>query len=337
VNAVTGPSRRNPLRRVEWVLDESPLSRSQRATRVRLVIGGLFFAYGLLLVALNAAHGTVGYAPIIFLVLALPILFNRLGRIGRYFLPVVLGLFAYGSTAAYVDKYKLTVHYSMQIDIDRWLGGGTIPTIWLQQHLYNGHTRVLESACVVFYTGHFMIPLALGVALALTNRSEDFKFLMFSMLTVSVFAACTFLVAPTAPPWLADQHGYLTGVHELLKQTLRDLHLSTLAAIEGDPSKYNVTAALPSLHTAYPFICLVAAARARLARPLTAFLAVNFLGVVFSIVYLGEHYVIDVVAGVAYATVALLVVRAALHGAGATELPTSNPPHAEEARASTGI
>ncbi len=335
MNAVAGPSRRNALRRVEWVLDESPLSRSQRATRARLVIGGLFLAYGLLLVALNAVHGTVGYAPFIFLVLALPILFNRLGRIGRYFLPVVLGLFAYGSAAAYVDKYKLTVHYSMQIDIDRWLGGGTLPTIWLQQHLYNGHTRVLESACVAFYAGHFMIPLALGVALALTNRSEDFKFLMFSMLTVSVLAACTFLVAPTAPPWLAEQHGYLTGVHELLKQSLRDLHLSALAEIEGDATKYDVTAALPSLHTAYPFICLVAAAQARLSRPLTAALAINFFGVVFSIVYLGEHYVIDVVAGVGYAAVALLVVRAALQGALEAHSATGSPQRAEEARAPT--
>jgi hypothetical protein len=294
------------------VLDDSPLSRSARATRVRHVVGLLFIAYGVLLFAISASHSHFGATPLVFIVLALPILFNRLGRLGRYFLPVILGLFAYSTAASYVDKYKLSVHYDLQIAVDRWLGHGTIPTAWLQAHLYHGHTGALETACVAFYTGHFWIPLAVGVALALLNRSEDFKFLMFSILAVSILGAITFLLAPTAPPWLAAQHGHLTGVHEILKQSLGDLHLTAFATVEGDPTKYDVTAAVPSLHTAYPLICLVAAARARLPRAAIAALTANFLGVIFAIVYMGEHYVFDVVVGAGYAGFALLLVRQAL-------------------------
>jgi hypothetical protein len=312
LDASKPPTYKNPLRRVEWVLDDSPLSRSAKATRIRHVVGLLFIAYGALLFAISASQGQFGAAPFVFVVLALPILFNRLGRLGRYFLPVILGLFAYSTAASYVDKYKLGVHYDMQIDVDRWLAHGTTPTVWLQAHLYHGHTGALETACVVFYTGHFWIPLAVGVALALLNRSEDFKFLMFSILAVSLLGAITFLLAPTAPPWLAAQHGHLAGVHEILKQSLSDLHLTAFAAVEGDPTKYDVTAAVPSLHTAYPLICLVAAARARLPRTAVAALAANFAGVVFAIVYMGEHYVFDVFAGAAYAGVALLLVRQAL-------------------------
>jgi hypothetical protein len=309
--ASEAPPRRSVLRRVEWILDESPVSRSGRAMRIRWVIGSLFLAYGVLLEVVNAVRGTIAFVPFVFVVLALPILFNRLGRLGRYFLPVCLGLFAYGTAGSYVDKYKLTVHYAFQIRADRLLGGGTVPAVWLQQHLYDGHTRVLEAVCVGFYGGHFFIPLLLGLALALRNRSADFRFLMFGILTVSVFGAFTFLLMPTAPPWLAVREGHLTGVHEILKLGLRDLHLSALAAVEGDPTKYDVTAAVPSLHTAYPLICLVTAFRARLPRPVVGALALNLLGVVFAIVYMGEHYVFDVIAGAAYASVALFVVHLA--------------------------
>jgi len=313
------PSYRNPLQRIEWVLDESPLSKSAKATHVRHVVGALFFVYGLLLLGINTSHGTLAYAPFIFLLLSLPILFNRLGRLGRYFLPVTLALFAYGTAASYVDKYKLTVYYQPQIDFDRWLGNGTLPTIWLQQHLYHGHPGVLESICVVFYASHFAVPLALGLLLALLNRSGDFKFLMFGILAVSVLGAITFLVAPTAPPWLADRDGYVTGVHELLKQGLQHMHLSALAQLIGDPTKYDVTAAAPSLHTAYPLICIVAAARARLPKVVIGTLVVNVLGVVFAIVYMGEHYVFDVLVGAAYAAVAIAIVRKAI----ATESPSA--------------
>jgi hypothetical protein len=170
---------------------------------------------------------------------------------------------------------------------------------------------VLDSICVVFYASHFAVPLALGLLLALLNRSRDFKFLMFGILAVSVLGAITFLIAPTAPPWLADRNGYVTGVHEILKQGLRHMHLSELAQLVGDPKRYDVTAAAPSLHTAYPLICIVAAARARLPRVVVGALVVNLIGVVFAIVYMGEHYVFDVVVGAAYAALAMLIVRTA--------------------------
>jgi membrane-associated phospholipid phosphatase len=225
---------------------------------------------------------------------------------------VALALVAYGTAASYVDKYKLTVYYQPQIEFDRWLGNGTLPTVWLQQHLYHGHPGVLESVCVVFYASHFAIPLALGLLLALLNRSSDFKFLMFGILAVSVLGAITFLVAPTAPPWLANRDGYVTGVHELLKQGLDHMHLSALAQLVGDPTKYDVTAAAPSLHTAYPLICIIAAARARLPKIVISALVINLFGVVFAIVYMGEHYVFDVLVGTAYAVVAVAIVRKAM-------------------------
>jgi membrane-associated phospholipid phosphatase len=202
------------------------------------------------------------------------------------------------AASTYASSLHLGVHYKPQIDFDRALTlGHGLPTVALQHHLYHGHTGPLEALAVAAYAGHFMIPFALTAGLALARRSQSIRLLMFSLLTASVAAMVVFVVAPTAPPWLAEQHGYITGVHHILKQSLADLHMSSLAAAEGDGSKYDITAAMPSLHTAWALLCFLAARRARLPRAATAFLALNVAVVVFSIVYTGEHYVADVLAG----------------------------------------
>jgi membrane-associated phospholipid phosphatase len=62
----------------------------------------------------------------------------------------------------------------------------------------------------------------------------------------------------------------------------------------------NPVAANPSLHAALPFVGFLALLRLRspLAWPLLAWC----VAVWFSVIYLGEHYVLDVVAGVVLAT-----------------------------------
>ena len=54
---------------------------------------------------------------------------------------------------------------------------------------------------------------------------------------------------------------------------------------------------MPSLHVAFPVVCLLVALRARLPRLVVAAFALNVLAVVFAIVYMGEHYVFDALAG----------------------------------------
>jgi membrane-associated phospholipid phosphatase len=64
----------------------------------------------------------------------------------------------------------------------------------------------------------------------------------------------------------------------------------------------NPVAALPSLHSALPFLGYLAL---RDIRPRLAWLALAWCGLVWtSVVYLGEHYVVDVVTGVGLASVA---------------------------------
>jgi PAP2 superfamily len=314
VNTIAGaeaPSWRRPLRRIEWVLDQSSAAQSATASSARAFVGVLFLVYGQLQFGIEAKHDDVRPLPLFFVVFAIPMFTNRLGSFGRYFLPVFIGLFAYGAAASYATRFKLHVHYLPQIKFDRLLTfRGEVPSAWLQQHLYHGHTGPLEALAVLAYCGHFFVPFALGAALIVTRRVRNFNLLMFSILTAAIAAMVVFVAMPTAPPWLAAQEGHLTGVHHILKQALYDLHMSSLGAVEGDASKYDVTAAVPSLHTTFPLLCLLAARHARLPRPVIVALSVNLLAVVFAIVYTGEHYVADVAAGAVLAVAAWRIVLA---------------------------
>jgi membrane-associated phospholipid phosphatase len=86
------------------------------------------------------------------------------------------------------------------------------------------------------------------------------------------------------------------------------MHLGGLASMDGDPSHYNVVAALPSMHAAFPALALIVVLRHRLPRLVVGLVAFQFLSVMFSIVYTGEHYVVDAIAGAAYAGLAYALV-----------------------------
>jgi hypothetical protein len=85
-------------------------------------------------------------------------------------------------------------------------------------------------------------------------------------------------------------------------------YLYSYAVYEINP---NLVAAMPSLHAAYPTLAFLFARR-QFGRP--AWLMLLYaIGVWISVVYLADHYVVDVLAGIAYAFVAYLVI---VHGPG---------------------
>ena len=90
------------------------------------------------------------------------------------------------------------------------------------------------------------------------------------------------------------------------------LHMDALAAAQGNPSNYNIVAALPSMHVGFPAIALLVLLRHRVPRWVIALQSLQLTAVVFAIVYTGEHYLTDAFVGVAYAAFALAIVRRAL-------------------------
>ena len=331
------------LDRAEWVIDSSDAATTQGADYVRKAIGLLCAGYAVLL-SVEAVRGGDFPSPgyLMMLMLALALFTNRGGRFVRDWVPVFLGLFAYALAGTFSAKLNLatSVHYTPQIDADRLLGFGQLPTLWLQQHLYHGTTGVLEVVSLAFYASHFVVPLVLVFCFWWSGRRAAFHQLLYGLLLVSMMAMITFVLVPTAPPWLAAREGFLAPVHHINRDTIDALGFSAWASWYGDGKVYNIVAAVPSLHVAFPVVGLMVVRRLRLPGWYAVVLAVQLVGVTFSIVYTGEHYLVDALAGVVYALVAAAIVAHATGGEkiprrieqladGRAETATAHSPHAD--------
>ncbi|HEX8854160.1 MAG TPA: phosphatase PAP2 family protein [Thermoleophilaceae bacterium] len=302
-------------RRLGRVLsDTSETSEQPGAIRIRRAMATLFCFYGTVLCVMAVTRGEVpSLSYVIIFMAAASLCVNRGGSFVRYWLPVLLGLYAYGVAGAYAQKLKFGVHYLPQIDIERVISlGGTLPTTWLQEHLYHGHTDALAIAASITYLSHFFVPFLFAFYLWWRQRKDAFTALMFGLLTVSILGEITFVLAPTAPPWMAAQEGLIPPVHHVIKQALFDMHFTKAAEFYGNSANYNTVAAMPSLHAAWPIVSYLVARNYGLPRWTRAVLAAQWLAIVFAIVYTGEHYLADAVVAVPYALAASWLVGKAL-------------------------
>src|SRR4029453_7392917 len=101
------------------------------------------------------------------------------------------------------DGLGATVHVTEPANADRWLGGGSLPTVVLQQHWDAAWGEALAS---LVYGRHFVVtPLVLAV-LWIRNRAQWAR---FAGLVVALSAAglVTYVLYPAAPPGLGARGG----------------------------------------------------------------------------------------------------------------------------------
>ncbi len=214
--------------------------------------------------------------------------------------PFLFILLSYDFLRGFADNLGPRADFVNLINLEKGLFG-SIPTITLQNMFYHPTgPSWLDYFATMFYFLHFALPLSFGFMLWLYNRGY-FRQFVTGILLLSYAGWVTFLIYPSAPPWMASQDGYLQGVHKIL-----DVTLQAFPDKWNLPSVYhnfnpNPVAAMPSLHAAYPFLVLL------FALSFFKLKALFFLPYVlltwFSIVYLGEHYVVDILAGAIYAII----------------------------------
>jgi hypothetical protein len=296
------------LERFEWMVDRSARAQTAGAIRVRRSFALTLLGSALILAGVNVAGGgTPGPGHLIMLMLAIALYSNSAGRFIRDWAPVLTIVIAYGLAFRLAETSGLPVLYTPQLDADKVLGFGTLPTVWLQSHIHL--SLGMQIFCVLMYTTHFFFPLFLGFYVWYRRNAEGFGELMYTDILLSILAGLTYVLLPSAPPWLAAHHGLAPGIHQLLKTSLNGVGLHDLALLKGDARAYNVTAAFPSIHAAFPLVGFMVIRKYRLPAWLLYMETVRMVGVWFAIVYTGEHYVVDVIAGIAYALVAWAIVQ----------------------------
>jgi membrane-associated phospholipid phosphatase len=206
----------------------------------------------------------------------------------------------------HAQRERVLVDYP--IAIDRVLGLGELPTVRLQRRLARGQWRLGDKVLVWAHWVWFMVPHGTLVYIMLRHPR---RFDRSAVMTYAVFdiGAMIYWVLPTAPPWYAvaraGSRGEFDGRrHDVTVRRMmveygeffwRDGWGPLYSVLGGNP-----LAAMPSLHFA---TSMMAAQLLDETGPLTGALGWGYTATLgFALVYLGEHYVVDLLAGAALTT-----------------------------------
>ncbi len=186
-----------------------------------------------------------------------------------------------------------------------WLTGGEVPTVWLQERLYvAGDVQWYDAVIVPVYMSHFLVPMALAVALW-TTRYDLFRRYVWTLVVLTLLTLETYAAFPAAPPWMAGLNGYLPEVARVTSETLQATGVGTIrSAVARGEAYANAVAAIPSLHSGIPALVLLFS-WSLVGRRTRALLVVYILAMTFTLTYGGEHYIVDAFFGWAYAAVAV--------------------------------
>mgnify|MGYP002629253841 CR=1 FL=1 len=209
-------------------------------------------------------------------------------------------LFAYEYSRGIADQLGTRVHMTAIRDIDRFLFFGNDPNVWVQNH-FNISRKVswYELPLAVVYMTHFVFPVAIAVVLWLSNRRQWDRYMRRFALLLGAGVA-TYILFPVAPPWMAARDGYIGDIARITARGWRSMGLSTVSKVfDRGKEITNPVAALPSLHAAFSLLVVVFFFK-WMSTPWRIISLILPVSMAFALVYFGEHYVTDILAGWLY-------------------------------------
>jgi membrane-associated phospholipid phosphatase len=178
----------------------------------------------------------------------------------------------------------------------------------LNEYFKIHHTPFWDILTGLFYLNWVPIPLLFAFWLMRTDKLLFLKF-SYAFVFTNLVGFCIYYLYPAAPPWYVELYGF-DIIHNTPGNAAGLLEFDKLLGINLFAGMYqknaNVFAAIPSLHSAYPVLCLLYGLRLKKTW-LNVLFAVFTAGVWFAAVYSRHHYFIDVLLGGAVAGVSYLV------------------------------
>jgi hypothetical protein len=201
----------------------------------------------------------------------------------------LLGFVAFTALRHLADDIGPVAYVQYPIVLDRLLGLGTLPSVWAQANF----SGLVYPAVVVYMSYFFVPPFVVGLLWGVWP--DQLRSFVSATLALFFLAALVHIVAPTAPPWIAAQLGAVGGVRPVVLDYYRSA-LPTAYQL-GTGVSSNMVAAMPSVHLGVTTLIACALWHTVLRWPAVVYLVVMAI----TVVYTGDHYVVDVLAGVALA------------------------------------
>lgn len=231
----------------------------------------------------------------------------------RTWLGYVIAIFFFTQLRDAANETSLQASTGYVLDWELWMFNGTTPSAWLQRQLggATGDPGALAFFTVVTHWTWFVFPHAVVVAAFFFARPMFFR--VAAIIAGSYFfAVALYYLVPTVPPWLAAEHGATPGIRRVMEDVGPEIFGRSLwpdlFRLFAEP---NPQAAMPSLHFAAALTVVIVAVCLRAPRLFALAVAYCF-ALAFSLLYLGEHYFADLIAGGAAAFVSVFIVESAL-------------------------
>ena len=196
-------------------------------------------------------------------------------------------------------RRRLHVHYPIRAD--RAIGMGTLPNTRLQNALMRPRQEVGTIDRVLTFThwAWFFEP-HLSLVFLLARDHSGYVRAARQMALCFDLGCATYIAVPTAPPWWAAENGY-TGddrverrMLEVGEQTWGRAWPKLYDSFNGNP-----WAAMPSLHFGASVLAAILLSESSPRAGAAGWTYAGVLGL--ALVYLGEHYVLDLIAGLGLA------------------------------------
>ena len=228
---------------------------------------------------------------------------RKSGRVGLW-AAYLVGFVLFALLRSIADETGIPVQAEYAVNAERTLFGGTLPTDWLQQRLYDaGSNSILDVVVVAMIFSYYLLPHLVALGLWRRNVAAFGRYGAAVLMTVYVGLVVSF-VLPTAPPWLADRYSDAPSIDRVSADVL---NWNAESVGPGSVTAgTNPFAAMPSLHFALTALIVLALRRHRVLKVLALAYAA---AMAFALVYGGEHYVVDELAGAATAVLAWLAVK----------------------------
>jgi membrane-associated phospholipid phosphatase len=194
-------------------------------------------------------------------------------------------------------RFQLPAYALYVLNIEKALFGG-VPSVTLQKLLLHpdplGNFTWLEKTLTVCYGSHFVAFLFVGLLVWL-SRPKEFSLYKSSFYLLIFLGELVYALVPTVPPWMVSSQFGLIPPLTRFNATLFNLIIPDITS----GFDMNPIAAMPSLHAGFPILCSLLLWRLYRWKGTPFYLYT--LSVLFAIVYSGDHYVTDVLAGLALA------------------------------------
>jgi membrane-associated phospholipid phosphatase len=222
---------------------------------------------------------------------------TKLRDAGMYALQ--MWMFILGHELPYDDparaESRLRVGYP--IKVDRVLGGGELPNVRLQKALAGlGRRNVVDRFLSWVHWSWFFEPHA-ALTYILARDQEQFARSARQMAAVYDVGCIVYAAVPTAPPWWASEEGHTDAKVRRIMVEVGEEEWGKAWPVLYDVLGGNPWAAMPSLHFATSLMAALLLSEMGFREGLAGWAYAGTLG--FALVYLGEHYVVDLLAGAA--------------------------------------